>query len=51
MLTWRGTSLAENNDKTAHAVLALLGFDCSVDKESAFAPRADLLGVTVDLTD
>ena len=34
-----------------HLVLSLLGFKCALDKEKDFAPSADLLGVTVDLSD
>ena len=32
-------------------LLSLLGFGCALEKEQDFAASADLLGVTIDLSD
>ena len=45
------SALSGSCDKVVHSVLSLLGFECALDKEKDFAPSADLLGVTVDLSD
>ena len=34
-----------------HNILSLLGFTRAADKEEGFAPSANLLGVTLDLSD
>ena len=44
-------ALSGSCDKVVHTVLSLLRFDCALEKESDFSSRADLLGVTIDLSD
>ena len=44
-------ALSGSCDKVVHSVLSLLGFECALEKEQEFSHRADLLGVTVDLSD
>ena len=45
------SALSGSCDKVVRSVLSLLGFGCALEKEQDFAPSADLLGVTVDLSD
>ena len=45
------SALAGSCDKTVHNILSLLGFTRAADKEEDFAPAANLLGVTLDLSD
>ena len=45
------SALSGSCDKVVHSILSLLGFECALDKEKDFGPSADLLGVTVDLSD
>ena len=45
------SALAGSCEKTVHNILSLLGFTRAADKEEDFAPSANLLGVTLDLSD
>ena len=45
------SALRGSCDKVVHSVLSLLGFECALEKEQQFGHSADLLGVTVDLSD
>ena len=43
--------LGQGSDKITHTVMQLLGFDMSVDKESPYSPRSEMLGVILDTSD
>ena len=43
-------ALHESTTSAVRAMMALLGFECSLDKEEDFASAADLLGVRLDLS-
>ena len=45
------SSLTESTERILTAVARLLGFVVSSDKELPFSPTADMLGVTMDLSD
>ena len=45
------SALSGSCDKVVHSVLSMLGFECALEKEQEFSHSADLLGVTVDLSD
>ena len=41
--------LSSSTSNTIRALMALLGFECSIDKEEPFGPQAEMLGVVLDL--
>ena len=43
------TILSDSSANTIRALMKILGFACSIDKELPFAPSAEMLGVVLDL--
>ena len=43
--------LGQGSDRLTHAVMQLLGFDMSVDKESPYASLSEMLGIVLDTSD
>ena len=41
--------LSSSTSNAIRALMSLLGFECSLDKEEPFAPQAEMLGVVLDL--
>ena len=43
--------LGQGSDRVTHAVMQLLSFDMSVDKESPYASLSEMLGIVLDTSD